>query len=324
MGYEHSTKKRTDCGARGLAGANNRVGAAALEFGKIARNDFAVGGIGDGLADAENEAHGKQQFEPADEAGSKCGGRPQQNSKREDPVDRETVDQPPGDDLEDGVSPEEGGEEDSELGIGKTELVFDVRSGDGEIPAVDVVDEDGEGEEDGQAGKLRREPGSSNSGGQYVGGRAHCEGVSSVCSARRAAAMPSESRVRSPVLRPKKKSASAARPITKMRKPKASLTICARRSGIERVREGTKSNRGASGMPESLYAVGCASANESGKPAGAEAENQRSVRSPAPTWACNLYFPLPFFSKERNKPPWDSPKGAASMPPDMTEASTWL
>src|SRR6266446_3811308 len=79
-----------------------------------------------------------------------------------------------------------------------------------------------------------------------------------------------------------------------------------------------------SAKEESLYAVGSANANESGKPQESEAENQRSVRSPAPTWACNLYFPLPFFSKERNKPPCDSPKGAASMPPDMTEASTWL
>src|SRR6266481_6606885 len=74
--------------------------------------------------------------------------------------------------------------------------------------------------------------------------------------------MPSESRVRSRVLRRKKKSASAARPMTRMRKPKASLAICARKSGIERVREGATKNRDASGMPESLYAVRGANANE--------------------------------------------------------------
>src|SRR6266478_2481549 len=185
MGYEHSTKKRTDCGARGLAGANNRVGAAALEFGKIARNDLAVGGIGDGLADAEDEAHDKEQPEPADEAGSKRGGRPQQNSKREDPVDRETVDQPPGDDLEDRVGPEEGGEEDSELEMGKTELVFDMWSSDGEVTAIDVVDEDGKREEDGEARKLRSEPSDRCGGREFVGRRGHFAGVSSVCSARR-------------------------------------------------------------------------------------------------------------------------------------------
>src|SRR5216683_7649775 len=74
--------------------------------------------------------------------------------------------------------------------------------------------------------------------------------------------MPSESRVRSRVLRRKKKRASAARPIARMGKPKASLAICARRSGIERVREGTTRNRSASGMPESLYGVGIGELSE--------------------------------------------------------------
>jgi hypothetical protein len=29
----------------------------------------------------------------------------------------------------------------------------------------------------------------------------------------------------------------------------------------------------------------------------------RSVRSPAPTWACSVYFPVPCFSNERKRPP---------------------
>src|SRR5260370_18936753 len=135
------------------------------------RNDFAVRRIGDGLTDAEDEAHGKKQLEPTDEAGTERGGGPQENSEREDPVNWKTVDQPAGDDLEDGVGPEEGGEENAELGIGKAELVFDMRSGDGEISAVDVVDEDGEGQEDGEAGKLRREEGRREERRDCVGRR---------------------------------------------------------------------------------------------------------------------------------------------------------
>jgi len=49
--------------------------------------------------------------------------------------------------LEDGIGPEEGREENSKLGIGKAEIVLDIRSGDGEISTVDVIDEDGEREE---------------------------------------------------------------------------------------------------------------------------------------------------------------------------------
>ena len=152
MDYQHAAEQRSDGRPGGLASRNEGVGAAPLCLGKMARNDFAVRGIRDGLADAEDEAHGEQQLEPADQAGSERCGRPQKNTKREDPVDRKTVDKPPRDDLEDGVGPEEGGEEDSELRIGKVELVFDVRSSDGEISTVDVVDEDREGQEDGKAG----------------------------------------------------------------------------------------------------------------------------------------------------------------------------
>src|SRR5215813_3103504 len=47
-----------------------------------------------------------------------------------------------------------------------------------------------------------------------------------------------------------------------------------------------------------------------------------SVRSPAPTWAYSVSFPLPDFLKDRNSPPCDSPKGCALMSPAVTEAST--
>src|SRR6266852_3009268 len=76
------------------------------------------------------------------------------------------------------------------------------------------------------------------------------------------AAMPSESKVRSRVLRRKRKRANAASPIARMRKPKARVAICARRSGIERVRVGTTRNTDVRGMPESLYGVGMGELSE--------------------------------------------------------------
>ena len=45
--------------------------------------------------------------------------------------------------MKDGVGPEERREKDAKLGVRKAEFVFDMRSGDGEITAIDVVDEDG-------------------------------------------------------------------------------------------------------------------------------------------------------------------------------------
>ncbi len=176
MGYEHSAEKCSDGGTGGLPSRNERVGAAALQLRKITGDDFAVRGIGNRLADAKDEAHGEQQLETVDEASGDGGGGPQKNSECEDPVDGKAVNQPAGNDLKDRVGPEERSEEDPEMGIGKAEFVFDMRRRDGEIPAIDVVDENGEGEEQRETRELGRKPGrrlrradSARSRGHYGG-----------------------------------------------------------------------------------------------------------------------------------------------------------
>ncbi len=86
-------------------------------------------------------------------SGADGGDGPEEKSCGEDAVDVEAVDQPSDDELHGGVGVEEGAEEDSELGGGDVEFVLEGAGDDGEIAAVDVVDEDGEDEEDESGGE---------------------------------------------------------------------------------------------------------------------------------------------------------------------------
>ena len=81
-------------------------------------------------------------------SGADGGDGPEEKSCGEDAVDIEAVHQPSDDELHGGVGVEEGGEKNSELGGGDVEFVLEGAGGDGQIAAVDVVDEDGEDEED--------------------------------------------------------------------------------------------------------------------------------------------------------------------------------
>ncbi len=53
--------------------------------------------------------------------------------------------------MENGVSPEEGREQESDLIKGEAQLVLNERRGEREISAVDIVDENRKREEDGEA-----------------------------------------------------------------------------------------------------------------------------------------------------------------------------
>lgn len=82
-----------------------------MSFREVARDDFAVRGIGNGLAYAKKEAHREKQSEAMDKGGSKGRHRPKQKAGGEHPVDVQAVDEPAGDDLEERIRPEKRGEE---------------------------------------------------------------------------------------------------------------------------------------------------------------------------------------------------------------------
>ena len=167
MSDEKSAEEETEGGAEEESGAEDRVGEAALAVGEVEREDLAIGRVSNGFADAEDEAKGEQEFERVGEAGEGGSDGPEREAGGEDEVDVEPIDEPAGEKLGAGVGPEEGGEEEAEAGGGEAELVLEKGSRDGEITAVDIVDEDRESEKnegDEEAGR------NSRRGGE---GRAH-------------------------------------------------------------------------------------------------------------------------------------------------------
>src|ERR1700730_3115235 len=154
MRYEQAAEERAEGGATGVSGSDGGVGAAAIQFREMLRDDLAVGRIGDGFSDAEKQAHQYQEQETVREAGADGGGGPEENSQRDQPIYVEAVNEPAGDDLERGVGVEKSGEQDAELRGGKGEIVFYQGCGYRKSAAVDVVDEYGEAEECGDAREL--------------------------------------------------------------------------------------------------------------------------------------------------------------------------
>jgi hypothetical protein len=88
------------------------------------------------------------------ESSKGSGSRPQEKAESQDPVHVEAIHQPAGNGLEHGVGPEESRKQKSELRGGEAKFVFEGRRRDGEIAAVNVVDEhrDPEQEKDDKAG----------------------------------------------------------------------------------------------------------------------------------------------------------------------------
>ena len=108
---------------------------------------------------------------------------PEEKASGEDEVDVEAIDQPAGDELEAAVGPEKSGEEHAELDGRDAELVLEHGGGDGEIAAVEVIEEGGEGEKnddeperDGETvGAGFRGSGHGALGTFVYGGRGNCK-----------------------------------------------------------------------------------------------------------------------------------------------------
>src|SRR5215471_8375271 len=81
------------------------------------------------------------------ERGCSCRQRPRKKPSGNDPVHVEPINYPAGYDLEQGVSPEKRGKQNAELRSRKPKLVFQQRCRNGEVTAVNVIDEDSNGEQ---------------------------------------------------------------------------------------------------------------------------------------------------------------------------------
>jgi len=78
------------------------------------------------------------------EAGGGGGGGPEKKAETKNVIDVETVGEPTDEKKATGVRVKKSGEEHAELSRRKAEFGFESRASDGEIGAVDIVDENGD------------------------------------------------------------------------------------------------------------------------------------------------------------------------------------
>ncbi len=95
------------------AGDDYGIGETAPIFREVAGKYFGIRRVNDGFADSQNEPRGQQQREAACEPGSCRGPGPEEETGGQHPFDIDMVDKPSGRDLEDGIAPEKGREQDS-------------------------------------------------------------------------------------------------------------------------------------------------------------------------------------------------------------------
>ncbi len=110
---------------------------------------LCVGGEGGRFADAEQEARAEEAADAGRDGGGEGGDAPEESADAADAADTEAVEQVTGGKLAEGVGPVVGAGEESEGELGDAEAGEDGVVGDGEVDAVEVVDEDAEGEQGG-------------------------------------------------------------------------------------------------------------------------------------------------------------------------------
>src|SRR6266481_6537099 len=112
-------------------------------FLEIQRNDLVVRGITRRLPHSQQQPQHKQRGERMHNPRRGRSRRPQKERAREHPVDVQAVHQPPVEKMQTRVRPEERGKQHAKLRRRNSQLVLEHRRGDGEVAAIDVIDEHG-------------------------------------------------------------------------------------------------------------------------------------------------------------------------------------
>ncbi len=132
-------------------GVEDGRGEAALLRGEPVADGLGVGGEGWGLADAEEKARGEEASEAGGDGGAEGGDAPEEGADAADATDAEAVQHHADGELAEGVGPVVGAGEVAEGDVGEAEGGVEGGVGDGEVDAVEVVDEDAEAEQPGDA-----------------------------------------------------------------------------------------------------------------------------------------------------------------------------
>ena len=112
----------------------------------IARR-FRVGRKGRRFGDAKDHASGEDPAESAGDGNQQRRAGPKERADPADQGDAETVQHKPGRDLQQRIGPEERAEQQPHLSGGETEFVLQLRPGDRQIDAVEIVDEHADAEQ---------------------------------------------------------------------------------------------------------------------------------------------------------------------------------
>jgi hypothetical protein len=148
---EDADEGDADGGGEFGGGVEDGGGEAALGGGEPEADGFGVGGEGGGFADAEEETGGEEAAEIGSGGGGEGGDAPDEGADAADFFDAEFVEQDTDGKLAEGVGPVVGAGEIAEDDVGDAEGGVEGGVGDGEVDAVEVVDEDAEAEEEGDA-----------------------------------------------------------------------------------------------------------------------------------------------------------------------------
>src|ERR1017187_2752997 len=120
-------------------------------FGIVESDDLRVSRVGDCLADTDNHSQQEEDGEGMNQPGC-CGCEgPHKITCGQQPVDVQPIHQPAIDGLETSVGPKECRQQEAQLRRADAELVLQQGGGDGEIAAVDVIDEDRDSNKDEKA-----------------------------------------------------------------------------------------------------------------------------------------------------------------------------
>ena len=166
--HEDAAHQRAQRRSDFRAGVDQCIRQSALMLVEMRGQDLRITRISHRLPNPEQQPQDQQHRESVDQAGGGRGHRPEEESHRENPVHVKAIHQPAGQDLARGVGPKERGKQYPQLRRRDSQFIFEQRRRNGEIPAIDVVDGDGENQQDYHASQ-----GARNSGSKWSRGRSH-------------------------------------------------------------------------------------------------------------------------------------------------------
>src|SRR5579872_3872593 len=113
-------------------------------FVEVVSDDLGIGRKGDSLSHAQKDTH-QNQCEKAVQDSSDCRGRgPKEKSSGKNPLHFEPVGKPTCGNLQTRIGPEKSGKQNSELRGRKSQFALKQGSGNRKIAAIDIVEKDGE------------------------------------------------------------------------------------------------------------------------------------------------------------------------------------